>query len=385
LDAIYFFRNVISDDRRISIGPNLCGKSTFEKEVLVSLYGTTVGVMFINVDRISTCPFTSSHCSSNESPSKGFEKRWKRLTFPNFLQNVVCIISYASGSLVGELMYLLLSKIRINSFSSAKAIFSRCPSEDIIAIRADYRSGFNSVHSLGTEGGGEKVVVPSMGALNPEIRNFCRQRYIDNMHDKVFMDMIPNGTLRFRPDGGIAIMKLVDGVGGEVMFDLHDRRPIDRSGAPIRSIPEGIKRVIFGLKDSREEWIFVGGNVPSRVNDKTFIDQLHVPDAKSTLFCRFADMIPRAISYGIGMLLFLHACPPKSPNNRVNFLNKSFGEKNSGHIIYRNRRKHRLNVLKPSCMIKFVSLKGPKFSKELVKNKIVSSVFIPMAKNHGMA
>jgi hypothetical protein len=103
-------------------------------------------------------------------------------------------------------MYLLLSKIRIDNFSSAKAIFSRCSSKDIITIKGDNRSGFNSVHSLGSEGGGEKVGVPSMGAKNLEIRNFCRQWCIDNRHDKVFMDMIPNRTPRFKPDGGVAIM-----------------------------------------------------------------------------------------------------------------------------------------------------------------------------------
>jgi hypothetical protein len=63
------------------------------------------------------------------------------------------------------------------------------------------------------------------------------------------MDTIPNGAPRIRPDRRIAIMNLVDGVGVEVMIDLQYRRPIDRSGTPVWSIPKRIRRVVFGFKD----------------------------------------------------------------------------------------------------------------------------------------
>jgi len=78
--------------RGLAVDQISVGRVHLKKKVLVSFYGPTVGAMFINVDRIPTFSFTSSHF--NEPPSKGFEKRWKRLTFPNSLQNLICIISY---------------------------------------------------------------------------------------------------------------------------------------------------------------------------------------------------------------------------------------------------------------------------------------------------
>jgi hypothetical protein len=61
-----------------------------------------------------------------------------------------------------EVMYLLMSKIRVNRFRSADSIFCRSPSENIITIRIDNRSGFYRMNSLSTEGGGEKLVVRSL-------------------------------------------------------------------------------------------------------------------------------------------------------------------------------------------------------------------------------
>jgi hypothetical protein len=73
-------------------------------------------------------------------------------------------------------MNMLLSKIRVNRFSSADTIFSRSPSENIIVVGADNRSGFNGMDGLITEGGGEKLMVPILGTRDLELRDLSRQR-----------------------------------------------------------------------------------------------------------------------------------------------------------------------------------------------------------------
>jgi len=67
----------------------------------------------------------------------------------------------------------------------------------------------------------------------------------------VIIDLIRHRRPRVRPNGGIARMYLVDRIGVQVMFNLHNRRPIDGSGALGRRIPEGIRRVVFGFKNIR--------------------------------------------------------------------------------------------------------------------------------------
>jgi hypothetical protein len=87
------------------------------------------------------------------------------------------------------------------------------------------------------------------------------------------------------------------------------------------------------------------------MNDDTFVDQCHISNAKTTFLSRFANVIPRAISYGIGVMLLLNTCPPKSFDDSINFLNKRFGEEDSGHKINTDRRKHKLNILQPTSMV----------------------------------
>lgn len=60
---------------------------------------------------------------------------------------------------------------------------------------------------------------------------------------------------------------------------MEDRRPEDgarviRIGSPERSVGE-----ILGFKDSSKKRVFVGGNVPGSLSDKTFIDRIKVSDA----------------------------------------------------------------------------------------------------------
>jgi len=101
-------------------------------------------------------------------------------------------------------------------------------------------------------------------------------------------------------------MNLIDGIGGEVVPYLQNRRLIDGSRAQVGGIPKGGRGVVLGFEDSREQWIFVCGNIPSRVNGEALIHQLHISDSKSTILSWFANIIPRAISYGIGLIFFLH-------------------------------------------------------------------------------
>jgi hypothetical protein len=92
------------------------------------------------------------------------------------------------------------------------------------------------------------------------------------------------------------------------------------------------------------------------MNDKTFANQFHVPNTKTTLISRFANVIPRAVSYRTNMMILLNSGPPKFSNDGGNLFNESFGEKNSRHVVYRNGSKHEFNILQSTSMIKFVSL-----------------------------
>jgi hypothetical protein len=66
------------------------------------------------------------------------------------------------------------------------------------------------------------------------------------------------------------------------------------------------------------------------------------------------------------------------------FFNEGFREQDNRHIINRNRSKNIFNILKPTCMVKFVSLERTKLSKELVVNKTIGPVLISMTKNNRM-
>jgi len=62
-----------------------------------------------------------------------------------------------------------------------------------------------------------------------------------------------------------------------VVTDLQNGGPIDGFGTSSRGIPKAGIRVVFSFKNVRKQLIFVSGNVSSRVNNETLINQLHFP------------------------------------------------------------------------------------------------------------
>ena len=56
-------------------------------------------------------------------------------------------------------------------------------------------------------------------------------------------------------------MNLIDDIEGEVVHYLQNRGPIDGSRPRVRGVREGGRGVVFGSEDSRQQWIFVGGNI----------------------------------------------------------------------------------------------------------------------------
>jgi hypothetical protein len=60
-------------------------------------------------------------------------------------------------------------------------------------------------------------------------------------------------------------------------------------------------------------------------------------------------------------VIFLNAYPPKSTDDSSDLLHKSFREKNSRHVVNRNRDKDRFDVSKTASVIQFVSPNSGKF------------------------
>jgi hypothetical protein len=124
--------------------------------------------------------------------------------------------------LVGKLVSLQGREMGVGSFSGTNAIFGRNPPEDIITSMRDKRGRFNIMNSLVIESGAEKMVIPGLGVLVPKIRNFGRQRVVNNRQGEGVMDILPNGAPRLRPNRGVAIVNLVYDIGVEVVSNLKN-------------------------------------------------------------------------------------------------------------------------------------------------------------------
>jgi hypothetical protein len=98
-------------------------------------------------------------------------------------------------------------------------------------------------------------------------------------------------------------------------------------------------RVIFGFKHNRKK-IFFCGYIPGRVNNKAFINNMQVSYTEATLLLRPADVFPRAVGNMACSLVLLNSCPPESLDNDVNFFYERSGEKDSRHVVNRDRRNH---------------------------------------------
>lgn len=101
-------------------------------------------------------------------------------------------------------------------------------------------------------------------------------------------------------------------------------------GSPERTIV-----VVFSLHDRRKKRIFVISNVVSSMGEKAFVNNVEVPDPQTTIILGLANVLPRAKSNRGGRIVILDTRPPKPSNNGVDFFNKDFREKDSGHIYSR--------------------------------------------------
>jgi hypothetical protein len=54
-------------------------------------------------------------------------------------------------------------------------------------------------------------------------------------------------------------------------------------GPEVGLVKKGGVRVIFSLHNVGEEKIFISNNIPSSVNEKTFINKFHVSNAEASL------------------------------------------------------------------------------------------------------
>lgn len=72
-------------------------------------------------------------------------------------------------------------------------------------------------------------------------------------------------------------MNLVDSIRCELFLDLENRGPKDGARAIRGSIPERGVVEIFSFKDTGKKGVFIGGNVPGSVSDKTFINRVKIP------------------------------------------------------------------------------------------------------------
>jgi hypothetical protein len=71
-------------------------------------------------------------------------------------------------------------------------------------------------------------------------------------------------------------------------------------------------------------------------------------------------------------------------NDGGDLFHKRFREKNSGHVVDRNRGKNRLDVGESASMVKLVGFDSGEFGAELVKNEIISFIPISVTEDHRM-
>jgi len=66
------------------------------------------------------------------------------------------------------------------------------------------------------------------------------------------------------------------------------------------------------------------------------------------------DILPETKGNGISGVIILNTCPPKSTDDSIDLLHKSFGEKNCRHVVDRNGGKDKFDVSKSANVVQFV-------------------------------
>lgn len=140
-------------------------------------------------------------------------------------------------------------------------------------------------------------------------------------------------------------------------------------------------RIVFSFKNGREKRILISSNIPGSIYQKTLVNFKNAPNPKTTFVFWFAHIIPGSEVKGRSSIFFLYTSPPKFPNDRSYFGNKSFGEEYNRHVIDGNGAQHRVNVNQTTSVIEFVCFNGRKLGSEFSQNETVSLISILMIKN----
>jgi hypothetical protein len=101
------------------------------------------------------------------------------------------------------------------------------------------------------------------------------------------------------------------------------------------------------------------------MSDKTFVQCVKIYDSMTLVLFGLAYILPGTEGNGVGGIIILNTCPPKSTDDSIYFLDKGFGEKNRRHVVDRNRGKDRLDVSGSASVVHFVCLDYDKFGTKL--------------------
>lgn len=147
--------------------------------------------------------------------------------------------------------------------------------------------------------------------------------------------------------------------------------------------PEGGRVKIFGFNNASQERIFASGDITGSMSDKTFVHCVKISDSMTPILFGLADILLGTEGNGVGGIIIMNTCPPKSMDDSIYFLDKGFGEKNRRHVD-RNRGKEKLDVSGSASVVQFVHPDYGKFGTKFVENEIISFALVPVIENNGM-
>jgi hypothetical protein len=141
-------------------------------------------------------------------------------------------------------------------FLVVQSPFYRSPPKDVLVLAVHRSDLGNNLNCLRIKDGGEEIKVPFAGIRKPKIRDDTRQRCVGDRQKQVAVNRIPDLTPRRGPNGGVAIMNLIDDGVNKILFHLENRRLEDGARAISSGHQEGGRVKIFGFKNASQERIF---------------------------------------------------------------------------------------------------------------------------------
>ena len=133
----------------------------------------------------------------------------------------------------------------IDGFGGASTIIGRFPSEDVLVgvrdrMKLDYFVDRGVIKGLN-----KKIIVPIVAMRHPKVRNFGWEGVSGDWQKKVVVNVLPDGTPRGRPYGGVACLNLENDIVVKLLFNLHNGRPENGLGPFIVSSSERFIGKIF--------------------------------------------------------------------------------------------------------------------------------------------